>query len=185
MRTTTKIGTAKTRNGTRHEKSDASPAPMSTPAMAPMLISRAVGRVDARADGDRVVVRQERVVRREDHGLAHVDADQHHGDQHDRVGQAEADGERRAHEGADQRDADPVMRSARTATGSVKSEPGGAGDGDDQQDAGVCESERVADVRCQDVEGALGGLVEQLDGEEHAEGEREAPAPSSRRRVTA
>ena len=64
------------------------------------------------------------------------------------------------------------MRSASTATGRVgTAEPGRAGDGDDQQDPGVGEVEGVANVRCQHIEGALRGLVEQLDRHEDAQRE--------------
>ena len=38
MRTTTTMGTAKTKNGVRHDHRAERPAPMSTPAMAPMLM---------------------------------------------------------------------------------------------------------------------------------------------------
>ncbi len=131
----------------------------------------AVGRIDARAGRHRVVVGQQGVVSGEDHGLPHVDADEHDGDQHDGVGQAHADGERGADEGADQGDAHPVHAVGEHGDGQRERKPGGAGDGDDEQDPRVGEVERVADVRGQHVEGALRGLVEQLDREEHAEGE--------------
>ncbi len=38
MMTTTTIGTAKKKNGARHEKTAARPAPRRTPTMAPMLM---------------------------------------------------------------------------------------------------------------------------------------------------
>ena len=98
-------------------------------------------------------------------------------DQHDsatttRLGDAEADGERGADDGADQRDAHPVGAVGQDGDGERAGQRGRAGDGDDQQDAGVGEVEGVADVRREHVEGALGGLVEQLDREQHPEGEQ-------------
>ena len=102
----------------------------------------AVGRVDARAGRHRVVVGQQGVVSGEDHGLPHVDADEHHGDQHDGVGQADADGERGADEGADQGDAHPVHAVGEHGDRQREREPGGAGDGDDEQDPRVGEVER-------------------------------------------
>ena len=63
-------------------KSVASPAPISTPAMTPMLYPTPVGRVDAWPCGHRVVVGEQGVVRREDDGLSHVDTDEHDGEQH-------------------------------------------------------------------------------------------------------
>ena len=53
------------------EKTAESPAPMSTPAIAPRLMRRTVRRVDARSRRDGVVVGQQRVMGREDHGLPH------------------------------------------------------------------------------------------------------------------
>ena len=133
--------------------------------------ARAVGRVDPRPGRDRVVVGQQRVVRGEDHGLSHGDAHQHDGGHHDALGDAEADGERGADQRADQRDAHPVGAVGQDGDGERAGQRRRAGDGDDQEDAGVGEMERVADVRRQHVEGALGGLVEQLDPEQHPEGE--------------
>ncbi len=84
---------------------------------------------------------------------------------------------RGAHQRADQRNAHPVGAVGQHGDGQGAAERRSAGDGDDQQDAGVGEVERVADVRGQDVEGALGRLVEQLDREQHAEREeRDATA---------
>ena len=121
--------------------------------------------------GHGVVVGQQRVVRGEDHGLSHGDAHQHDGGHHDSLGDAEADGERGADERADQRDAHAVGAVGQDGDGERAGQCRRAGDGDDQEDAGVGEMERVADVRRQHVEGALGGLVEQLDREQHPEGE--------------
>ena len=133
--------------------------------------ARAVGRVDPRTGRDGVVVGQQRIVGGEDHGLPHGDADQHDGGDHDALGHAEPDGERGADERADQRDAHPVGAVGQDGDGQRAGQRRRAGDGDDQEDAGVGQVEGVADVRGQDVERALGGLVEQFDGEEHAEGE--------------
>ena len=71
-----------------------------------------------------------------------------------------------------ERDAHPVDAVGQHGDGERAEQRGGAGDGDDEQDAGVGEPERVADVRGEHVEGALGGLVQQLDPEEHPEGEQ-------------
>ena len=137
---------------------------------------RAVGRVDPRPGRHGVVVGQQRVVRGEDHGLPHGDADQHDGGHHDALGDTEADGERGADERTDERDAHAVGAVGQDGDGECAGQRGGAGDGDDQEDAGVGEMEGVADVRREHVEGALGGLVEQLYPEEHPEGEeRGAP----------
>ena len=133
--------------------------------------ARAVGRVDTRTGRDGVVVGQQRVVRGKDHGLSHGDAYQHDGGHHDPLGDPEADGERGTDERADQRNAHAVGAVGQDGDGERAAQRGRAGDGDDQEDAGVGEVERVADVRRQHVEGALGGLVEQLDREQHPEGE--------------
>ena len=70
--------------------------------------ARPVRRVDARTGGDRVVVSQQGIVGGEDDRLTHGDARQHDGRHHDRRRGTEPDGERGAHDGADQRDAHPV-----------------------------------------------------------------------------
>ncbi len=136
----------------------------------------AVRRVHPRPGRDGVVVGQQRVVGGEDHGLPHGDADQHDGGDHDALGDAEADGERGADQRADQRDAHTVGPVGQHGDGQRAGQRRRAGDGDDQQDAGVGEVEGVADVRGQDVEGALGRLVEQLDPEQHAEREQRGAA---------
>ncbi len=138
--------------------------------------ARAVGRVDAWARPDRVVVRQQRVVGGEDHGLPHGDPDQHDGRHHHGLGRAEPDGERSADEGADERDAHPVGAVGQHGDGQRAEQRGRARDGHDEQDAGVGQVEGVADVRRQHVEGALGGLVEQLDRAEHSQGEETGAA---------
>jgi hypothetical protein len=137
----------------------------------------AVGRVDPRPGRHGVVVGQQRVVRGKDHSLPHGDADQHDRGHHDALSDTEADGERGADERSDERDAHAVGAVGQDGDGECAGQRGGAGDGDDQEDAGVGEMERVANVWRQHVEGALGGLVEQFDPEEHPEGEeRGAPA---------
>ena len=80
--------------------------------------------------------------------------------------------ERGADDGPDQGDPDTVDAVGQDGNGKGKGERGGAGDGDDEQDARVGEVEGIAHVRCQDVERALRGLVEQLDREQDPEGEQ-------------
>ena len=137
--------------------------------------TRAVRRVDAGTGRDGVVVGQQGVVGGEDHGLPHGDADQHDGGHHHGLGQSEADGEGGADKGADQRDAHPVRAVSQDGDGERAGEGRRAGDRHDEQDAGIGEVERVADVRRQHVEGALGGLVQQLDREEDPQGEQRGP----------
>ena len=132
----------------------------------------AVGRVDTGPRRDGVVVGQERVVGREDDGLPHGDPHQHDGGHDDALGQAEADGEGGTDERADERDAHAVRAVGEHGDRQCAGQRRRAGDGDDQQDARVGEMERVADVRREDVEGALGRLVEQLDAEQDPEGEQ-------------
>ena len=132
----------------------------------------AVRRIHPRPGRDGVVVGQERIVGGEDDGLPHGDADQHDGGDDDALGEAETDGERGTDERADERDAHPVGAVGEHGNGQGAGQRRRAGDGDDQQDAGIGQVERVADVRGQDVEGALGRLVEQLDPEQHAEREQ-------------
>ena len=146
---------------------------------------RAVGGVDPGPGRHGVVIGQQRVVRGEDHGLPHGDADQHDGGHHDALGEAEADGERSADERTDERDAHAVGAVGQDGDGERAGQRGGAGDGDDQEDAGVGEMEGVADVRREHVEGALGGLVEQLYRRRAPRGGRaRRPPPSLARRLT-
>ena len=134
--------------------------------------ARAVRRVDPGPGRDGVPVGQQRIVGREDHRLPHGHADQCDGRPDDGLGHAEPDGEGGADQRTDEGDADAVGAVGQDRHRQRAGEGGGAGDGDDEEDAGVGEVERVADVRDQHVEGALGGLVQQFDGEEHAEGEQ-------------
>ncbi len=147
----------------------------------------AMGRIHPGPRLDRVVVGQERVVRREDHGLSHGDPGQHHGGHHRCRCRAERDGEGGTDQRADEGDGHASHPVGQDGDGEGARQRGRTGDGHDEQDPRVGEVEGVADVGREDVEGALGGLVEQLDAEE--DGEREqghpTPQPLTRRRHAA
>ena len=74
---------------------------------------------------------------REDDGLPHGDASQHHGGEDDPVGQAQRDGEPGADQRADERDRHPGDAIGQDGDGERADERRGTGDGDDEQDAGV------------------------------------------------
>ncbi len=134
-------------------------------------VGRAVGAEHPAAGVDRVVVGDQRVVRRVDHRLADRAAAAGDAQHDDPGGQAGQPAEERPGDRADDGQRHPAGTVGELGDRNLQRERGDRHQGHEAEDLGVVEVELVADVRQQDAEGRAIELVDCVETEQHDERE--------------